>query len=691
KNTCTAISDPIAITVNTNPTPTISADGSTTFCDGGDVTLTSSTAVSYLWSDGSTGASVLADASGSYSVTVTDANGCSGTSGTTTVTENANPVASITAGGPTTFCEGGSVTLTSNAASSYLWSTGETSAAISADASGDYTVTVTDANGCMATSPATTVTVNANPVASISADGPTSFCDGGSVNLTASAGSSYLWSTGETTATINVSASGDYSCTVTNAAGCSDESDVTTVSVTTCGSVSISADGPTEFCDGGSVMLTSTEPTGNVWNTGETTQSIVVTTSGDYSCVNGVNTSNTISVNVKPNPDATISADGATEFCEGGSVNINAVAGYDSYLWSDGSTGSSVNVSASGSYSVMVTDDGCTSSSSNIDVTVNSNPTPTISADGPTTFCAGSVNLSVDGSYSSYAWSTGETTASINVSSSGSYSVTVTDANGCSGTSNTIEVTEGSAPTISISTTGDAVLCYEGSVELTATASAGNLQWYNDGVLLAGETGTTYTAVSGGKYTCVATDGGCSATSNMINVKPAKKIIMSPAGPYTLCPGSTTVTLSVAMYPTATYQWYKGAVMLVGETANTYTATAGGKYHCIVTKDGCQRITKNAVITESCRTMEVAEDNFSIYPNPAMEYAVVKVASSEDQVVMLTISDISGKVFVQDQVSVLHGLNSIEIDTELIPSGFYTVSLTNAANITSVQKLVIEK
>src|SRR5207302_9675643 len=93
---------------------------------GGSVTLTASTASSYLWSNGATTQAITVNASGNYSATVTNANGCSATSAATAVTVNANPTATITAGGPTTFCAGGSVTLTASSASSYLWSNGAT-------------------------------------------------------------------------------------------------------------------------------------------------------------------------------------------------------------------------------------------------------------------------------------------------------------------------------------------------------------------------------------------------------------------------------------------------------------------------------------------------------------------------------------------------------------------------------------
>src|SRR5205823_7227209 len=153
-----------------------------------------------------------------YSVTVT-VNSCTSAAGLTKVVVNPAPTTpTISAGGPTTFCQGSNVTLTSSDATSYHWSTGETTKSITVNAAGSYTVTVTDANNCTsAASAATTVTVNPLPTATITAGGPTTFCQGGSVTLTSSDGSSYHWSTGENTKSINVTAAGNYTVTVTNA------------------------------------------------------------------------------------------------------------------------------------------------------------------------------------------------------------------------------------------------------------------------------------------------------------------------------------------------------------------------------------------------------------------------------------------------------------------------------------------
>ena len=184
------------------PTASITASGPTAFCSGVSVTLTANSGSSYLWSTGATTRSITVNTPGNYTVTVTNANGCSVTSATTPVTLSP-PSASITASGSSSICQGSKVTLTANSGSSYLWSTGATTQSIEVSTSGSYSVTVRNALGCSATSPATVVTVNPLPNLFISASGPTTLCAGDAVLLTASTDGTYLWSNGATTKSIN--------------------------------------------------------------------------------------------------------------------------------------------------------------------------------------------------------------------------------------------------------------------------------------------------------------------------------------------------------------------------------------------------------------------------------------------------------------------------------------------------------
>ncbi len=235
---CTApVSASKTVTVNPiPPQPTITADGSLIFCDGGSVNLTAEaagfTGGTYTWSNGSTDNPLLVTTSGNYTVTYKSADNCTAlVSAATTVTVNPiPPQPTITAGGPLIFCDGGSVSLTAAAAGftagTYTWSTGSTDNPLVVTTSGSYTVTYTSTANCIApTSASTTVTVNPiPPQPTIEADGPLAFCEGGSVMLTASSpgftGGIYSWSNGSNINPLTVNAAGTYTVTYKSASGC---------------------------------------------------------------------------------------------------------------------------------------------------------------------------------------------------------------------------------------------------------------------------------------------------------------------------------------------------------------------------------------------------------------------------------------------------------------------------------------
>ncbi|OGS80051.1 MAG: hypothetical protein A3D31_08890, partial [Candidatus Fluviicola riflensis] len=538
-----------SVTVNPTPvTPTISASGPTTFCDGGSVILTSSSSTDNFWSTGEITQSITVLASGSYSVTV-DNGLCSASSAATAVTVNPIPsIPTITANGVTTFCSGGSVVLTSSSASDNLWSTGETTQSITVSTSGSYSVEVIE-NGCSSgNSIAETVTVNPTPATpTISASGPTTFCSGGSVILTSSSTTDNIWSTGETTQSITVTSTGNYSVTVDNGL-CSAVSSPIGITVNALPSVpTITASGVTTFCSGGSVVLTSSSATDNLWSTGETTQSITVSTSGSYSVEvieNGCSSGNSIAENVTVNPTPaapTISASGPTTFCDGDSVILTSSSSIDNF-WSTGEITQSITVLASGSYSVTVDNGLCSAVSSPIGITVNTLPSvPTITASGATTFCSGGSVVLTSSSATDNLWSTGETTQSITVSTSGSYSVEVIE-NGCSsGNSIAENVTVNPTPaTPTISASGPTTFCSGDSVILTSSSTIDNF-WST------GETTQSITVLASGSYFVTVDNGLCSAVSSPIgitvNALPSVPTITA-SGVTTFCSGGSVVLTS---------------------------------------------------------------------------------------------------------------------------------------------------
>ncbi len=268
---CSTAPSTLAITVGSTAVsaPTTGGNQAQTVCAGNPVpTLTATATVpaghTLLWYNAASGGTTVANPTLSsvgtityYAASVNNSTGCESAERTAvSLTITSVPAASHTAGGPVTFCQGGTVVLTANSGSSYLWSNGATTQAITVNTSGSYTVTVTT-SGCTSTSSATTVTVNPLPVATITAGSATSFCQGGNVVLTASAGSSWTWSNGAVTQAITVSNSGNFSVTVTNVNGCSAASTATAVSVSPNPVVTISASPYTRLYPGLSTTLTA--------------------------------------------------------------------------------------------------------------------------------------------------------------------------------------------------------------------------------------------------------------------------------------------------------------------------------------------------------------------------------------------------------------------------------------------------
>ena len=247
-------SNSIQITKYSLPTITLTTSGPTTFCNGDSVIISASSNAggfaTWQWYkdnvviSGATNNSYKATTAGTYKCTVTNSSTTCSRISTGVVVSILITNANVTAGSSTTFCFGGNVLLTAvtnaGAGSTYQWylnSTiigGATNTAYTASASGNYTFSVNNSNGCSATSLATSVTVNPLPVVTITPSGSTIICPSGTVSLTSSTGASYLWSTAATTQTIIVSTAGNYSVTVTNVNGCSAASAPISVSLSAC-------------------------------------------------------------------------------------------------------------------------------------------------------------------------------------------------------------------------------------------------------------------------------------------------------------------------------------------------------------------------------------------------------------------------------------------------------------------------
>ncbi len=452
------VSADVIISVNPLPAaPGISAGGPLAFCEGDSVELIAETGyASYNWSDLSSGNTLEAKLPGDYYVSGTDLNGCSSlNSDTLSVIVFSNPLQPlVTPGGPADFCEGDSLKLTAPAAySSYTWNSGETSREIYVTSAGDYNVVVSDANGCKSIpSSDAVISVNLLPSAPvIIPSGPLSFCEGGSVDLNANPGfGSYFWSDGGTGQFRTIIISGSLSVIGEDSNGCrSPESASIDVIVNPVPEQPLITPGGTVYViTGDSIELTAPASDSYLWSPGgESTQSVMIKTSGTYSLIVG-NTFGCQSISSEPVnvivsdflPPPEVTIDGVLSFCLGGSVNLIGPVGFSTYTWSNGSSGQNIFVSESGTITLIVTDgDGHESIPSDpLTVTVFDLPGITVS-DIREPNCKGgsdgSISLTASGGLAPYDYSwTGfdETSSTLGGIGAGSYTAILTDKNECS-------------------------------------------------------------------------------------------------------------------------------------------------------------------------------------------------------------------------------------------------------------------
>ncbi len=425
------------ITIVINPLPVVNINPAGPYClENGMQQLTANPAGG-TWggaanAQGQVNTTALGTGTHTVSYTYTDSNGCSNTTQTTIRINQASASVTVTS---SLICLGSSTTLTATGGETYQWSTGQNGATISVNPSSTttYTVTVTDTNGCSATASASVEVVSANA----EAGDDQNICVGECATLEATGGVTYQWSNGENGASITVTPTQTttYTVTVTDVNNCTDTDQVTVF----VGSANVAASTPTpSICVGASATITATGSGNYVWSNGatgasitvnpEVTMTYTVTATGDMGCmaVDQV----TISV-------SSAIADAGTDqiICEGSSASFTATGGI-SYAWSTGATGANITVTPTQScetYTVTVTGEGGCTSVDHVSVVVGH---ARANAGVNRSICLGETAILTATGGASYQWSTGETSATISLAptSTRDYTVTVTDANGCSDT-----------------------------------------------------------------------------------------------------------------------------------------------------------------------------------------------------------------------------------------------------------------
>ena len=499
-------------------------------------------------------------------------------------TSGISPITTTTSAA--TICAGASTTITASGATTYAWMPGNLSGAtitVSPIATTTYTVTGTDANGCLNTA-TRIITVNPLPVVTATSTAA-AVCAGASVTLTGGGALTYVWSGGVTNAVSFIpTATTTYTVTGTNINGCVNTATIT-VTVNPLPVVTTTTTAPS-ICIGASTTITANGATTYAWMPGNLTGATITvspTATTTYTVTgtnaNGcVNTATRI-ITVNPLPIVTATSTAAS-VCTGSNVTLTG-GGATSYTWSGGVTNAvSFIPTATTTYTVTGTNiNGCVNTAT-ITVTVNPLPVVTATSTAAAICVGGSVTLTGGGA-TSYSWSGGVTNAvSFIPTATTTYTVTGTNINGCVNTA-AITVTVNPLPVVTATSTAPSI-CLGGSVTLAANG-ASNYNWMPGNIsgflVSVSPTATTTYTVTGTNI------NGCVNTATItVTVNPLPVVTATSTAPSICIGGSVTLAANGA----SNYNWMpgnlSGFLVSVSPTATTtYTVTGTNANACVNT------------------------------------------------------------------------------------------------------------
>lgn len=317
-----------------------------TICLGEEVTLTASEGISYTWQPGNISESSFIVSPEQTTTYYVEALHQDGSISTASIVIVVNPKPEVNAGEDITISAGESITLSASGAQNYIWNTGQTTPSISVSPQETTTYEVVGiANNCESSD---TVTVYVNSVEVIAYAGEDiEICQGFETTLTASGGDSYLWSTGETTASITVNPSVTTIYTVVAYLGNQQDEDEVKVTVNPNPNVVINNNQEVIISQGEYVTLSASGANEFVWSNGVTQPHIsvnpnVTTTYSVIGYVGDCMDEESITVSVIEHDVAQIFSD-TDVVCYGQSVTLTASEGNE-YLWSNGETTPSITV-----------------------------------------------------------------------------------------------------------------------------------------------------------------------------------------------------------------------------------------------------------------------------------------------------------------------------------------------------------
>ncbi len=672
-----------------NPMITAVTTGNTTCINGNgaiDLSVSPAGTYNYNWSSGQTTQDLANLIPGDYSVTVTQGVTCSAT-GTYTVIDDPNkPKFTLTPTNSTCDLLNGSISgnITGGVAPyTYLWSTGETTLNLSNVLAGNYTLTVTGANGC--TESISVDIANNNPPISLSAAVvANTTCNGGngSIDLSAApAGTyTYTWSNGPNTQDQTGLIPGDYTVTVSAGGTCTAEAtynvpDNPNLPIPTANTVQTSCD----FSNGSINVSVSggVAPYTFQWSNGTTSEDLSNIASGSYELtVTGANgCTNMLSVDVaNNNPPITVTATALPNtVCNAtpnGSLDVSvAPAGTYTYTWSTGETTQDLNGLSPGSYTLTVSAGGSCTQDVTFDVPGNPNQPSIVPSVIPSScdFLNGAINISVTGGTLPYSflWSNGATTQNLNNLLAGSYSITVTSPNGC--TSQADIVVDNANPPITLTAVIQAnTACNSsttGGVNLSVTpAGTYTYTWSN------GTTTQDLNNVPQGDYTVTVSAGGsCTEVASFeVPFNPNEPTLTSSflSANCGLANGSINLNVFGGVLP-YTYAWSSG------QTTQDLALISGGQYIVTVTgANGCTAV----------EAVDLPDDDIPI----SIDANVVGKTScvSNNGSISLIITPLSA--------TILWSTGSVSPNLTGLAPGDYTVTVSKGGTCTASATFTIE-
>ncbi len=385
-------------------------------------------------------------------------------------------------------------------------------------------------------------------------------------------------------------------------------------------------------------------------------------------------TSNVVVYSVDSTPAVALGND--LSICSLATLTLDA-SSFASYLWSPGNETTQTITAGTGTYSVTVTDANGCNGSDEINITASSNTlTPAITPAGPLSLCAGTTALLNAGNgYTSYLWSPGNETTQTITAGTGTYSVAVTDANGCNGTDEIIITANGNVTPV-VSPSGPFSLCAGENVTLSAGSGYDTYLWSPGNA-----TTQTVTVNSSGDYSVTVSDNGCNGTSNSVAVDFAAAVTPTiVVNGNNLCVPDTF----------ATYQWLFNGNDIISANDNCYNITESGIFTVeVTTNEGCPGMA-NAV---NLSYIGVEEQDFashiSVYPNPTDGNIVVELEFDQPENLIIRLSDVTGRE-INDPIQ-LESVRNLrkEISFAEFAEGFYFLVLEK--NDVRLVKKVLKK